>query len=73
MADLSSWAKLVSGLVVVECFLTWPASYADFVIVACLQFLKVIDENLYRRFVSVDPVIEKLYDASKPWLERNDH
>jgi hypothetical protein len=63
----------VSDLVIVEYSLTGSASYADFVIVGWLQFLKVIEENLYRRLVSVDPVIVGLYDGSKPWLERNGH
>jgi len=48
-------------------------SYADFVIVGWLQFFKVIGEDLYPRLVSIDPAIGELYDASKPWLERNDH
>ncbi|CZR69457.1 uncharacterized protein PAC_19357 [Phialocephala subalpina] len=48
-------------------------SYADFVTVGWLQFLKVIEEDYYQRLVKVDPAIGKLYDASKPWLERNDH
>lgn len=63
----------MSDLVTVECFLTWSASFADFVIVGWLQFLKVIQEDLYQRLVGVDHVIGELYDASKPWLERNDH
>lgn len=41
--------------------------------VGWLQFLKVIEEDLYQRLVKVDPAIGKLYDASKPWLERNDY
>ncbi|KAF8854070.1 putative glutathione S-transferase [Acephala macrosclerotiorum] len=48
-------------------------TYADFVIVGWLQFLKVIGEDLYQRLVKVDPAIGNLYDASRPWLERNDH
>lgn len=51
----------------------WLASYADFIIVGYLQFLKVIEEDVYQRLTSIDPAIGKLYDASKLWLERNDH
>jgi hypothetical protein len=49
------------------------ASYADFVVVGGLNFLKIIDEDFYDRFVKVEPAFGKLYDASRPWLERDDH
>ncbi|TVY36989.1 Glutathione S-transferase-like protein [Lachnellula occidentalis] len=48
-------------------------SYADFVIVGWLRFFKVIDEKLYERVVSIEPAFGTLYDASKQWLERDDH
>ncbi|KUJ16644.1 uncharacterized protein LY89DRAFT_685548 [Mollisia scopiformis] len=48
-------------------------SYADFVIVSWLQFMKVIEEGVYQRLVGLEPALGELYNASKPWLERNDH
>lgn len=49
------------------------AAYADFVIVGWLQFFKAIDEKLFERVVSVEPAFGTLYDASKQWVERDDH
>jgi len=48
-------------------------SYADFVILGWLQFFKTIDVKLYERVVSIEPAFGTLYDASKQWLERDDH
>ncbi|KAE9371002.1 hypothetical protein N431DRAFT_376340 [Stipitochalara longipes BDJ] len=48
-------------------------SYADFVIVGGLQFLKVIEEDFYNRVVKIHPAFGKLYRASSQWLERDDH
>ena len=42
-------------------------------IVGALRFLKVIEEDIYQRVVKIDPAYGKLYDASKQWLERDDH
>jgi hypothetical protein len=42
-------------------------------IAGVLHFLKVIEEDIYQRVVKIEPAYEKLYDASKPWLERDDH
>jgi hypothetical protein len=49
------------------------ASYADFAIVRGLNFLKIIDEDFYDRFVKVEPAFGELYDASRLWLERDDY
>ena len=49
------------------------ASYADFVVVGMLHFFKVIDESIYERVVATEPECGKLYDACKPWLERDDY
>jgi hypothetical protein len=49
------------------------ASYADFVIVGFLQFFKVIEEDYYQRLVKAEPVLGELYEATKPWLERDGH
>lgn len=47
-------------------------SYADFIFVAFLQFLKRLDESAFERFLGFDEAIGKVYDASKEWLERDD-
>jgi hypothetical protein len=43
------------------------------VIVGWLHFFKAIDEALYKRVASIDRSYERLYDACKGWLERDDH
>ncbi|KAH7309250.1 hypothetical protein BKA65DRAFT_519492 [Rhexocercosporidium sp. MPI-PUGE-AT-0058] len=48
-------------------------SYPDFIIVGFLQFFKVIEEDMYQRLVKVDSALGELYDACKPWLERDGH
>ena len=48
-------------------------SYADFVIVAFLHFAKRIDEAIYERLVATKPALKEVYEASTPWLERDDH
>ena len=52
---------------------TSSVSYADFVIVGMLHFFKVIDESIYDRVIKTEPECGKLYDACKPWLERDGH
>ena len=48
-------------------------SYADFVILGLLQFIKRINEDFYKRAISIEPSLGTLYDASTKWLERDDH
>ena len=48
-------------------------SYADFIIVGCLQFFKRVDVHIYERIVGVEPALNTLYEASATWLERDDH
>jgi len=48
-------------------------SYADFVIVGALHFLRVVEEDLYNRVIKIEPAFDKLYDASSPWLKRDDY
>ncbi|KAL8811263.1 MAG: hypothetical protein Q9223_007566 [Gallowayella weberi] len=48
-------------------------SYADFVLVSAMQYLKRLGEGLYERFVQIEPAFGRLYEASKQWLERDDH
>ncbi|KAH8679078.1 hypothetical protein BGZ60DRAFT_428882 [Tricladium varicosporioides] len=54
-------------------FMGGTPSYADFVVVGFLQFQKVIDERFLERLVKIEPTLGKLYDACKPWLERDNY
>jgi len=55
-------------------FMGETVSYADFIIVSFLQFFRVIDEKLlFDHVVEIEPALRKLYDASRQWLERDDH
>ncbi|KAH7114486.1 glutathione S-transferase-like protein [Dendryphion nanum] len=47
-------------------------SYADFIFVSFLHFLKCLGENYFERFVSLDPAFANVYDASEKWLKRDD-
>ena len=48
-------------------------SYTDFVIVSLLHYAKRVDEAIYERAVAIEPSLRIVYDASKQWLERDDH
>lgn len=48
-------------------------SYADFVVVSFLHFARCVDKTLYERAAVTEPSLGTLYDASKSWLERDDH
>ena len=48
-------------------------SYTDFVIVSLLHYAKRVDEAVYERAVAIEPSLRIVYDASKQWLERDDH
>ncbi|KAF2637092.1 hypothetical protein P280DRAFT_458881 [Massarina eburnea CBS 473.64] len=47
-------------------------SYADFIFVSFLHFLKTVDANVYERYLEFDPAFGRIYEASKQWLERDD-
>lgn len=47
-------------------------SYADFVVVSFLQFLKSIDEAHFQRVCKLDEAFSKVYEASKEWVKRDD-
>lgn len=53
-------------------FLGPQVSYADFIFVGFLHFLKRVDSSLFDRFVSLDPTFTRVYDASREWLEKDD-
>ncbi|KAI4218930.1 MAG: hypothetical protein L6R36_008669 [Xanthoria steineri] len=48
-------------------------SYADFVLVSGMHWLKKSGGSTFERFVQIEPACGTLYDASKQWLERDDH
>lgn len=48
-------------------------SYADFVIVGVLHFFRRIQEDIFQRAVEIEPALGDVYEASKLWLERDNH
>lgn len=53
-------------------FLGEQVSYADFIFVGFLHFLKRVDIAVFDRFVFIDPTFTKIYEASKEWLNKDD-
>ncbi|CAI6341388.1 unnamed protein product [Periconia digitata] len=52
-------------------FLGEKVSYADFIFVSLLQMMKRINkEGLFDRYMALDPAFPKIFDACKPWLEK---
>lgn len=45
--------------------------YGDFEAVAFMESLRRIGQDLYDRFVAHDEALERLMEACKPWLERD--
>ena len=48
-------------------------SYADFVFVGFLTFMKRIDEKVYEKLVEMEPEFGRVYEACGEWLKRDDH
>lgn len=52
-------------------------SYADFVLVSALQFCVRAgdhdDNDIFKRIVAADNAYAEVYDACKPWLERDNY
>ncbi|KAF1815582.1 hypothetical protein P152DRAFT_390289 [Eremomyces bilateralis CBS 781.70] len=48
-------------------------SYADFVIVSFLQFVKTIGDDVFDKFVGYDQTFKDIYEASADWVKRDDH
>lgn len=48
-------------------------SYADFLIVGFLEWCRCVKGGNFERVVGIDPALQDVYDACRPWLERNDH
>lgn len=43
-------------------------SYADFILVSFIAFLKRVDEEVFKRFIALDDSLEKVYKATEKWL-----
>lgn len=49
-------------------------SYADLIVVRALHCFKVLGgDDIFQRVIDIEPAFLTLYDASKAWLERDDH
>lgn len=48
-------------------------SYADFLIVGFLEWCRCVKGGNFERIVGIDQAFQDIYDACRPWLERNDH
>ncbi|KAL8724358.1 MAG: hypothetical protein Q9166_007994 [cf. Caloplaca sp. 2 TL-2023] len=46
-------------------------SYADFILVSAMHFLRRVEEGLFERFVDIDPAFERLFKACKGLVERD--
>ncbi|KAF2120809.1 glutathione S-transferas-like protein [Lophiotrema nucula] len=53
-------------------FLGEEVSYADFIFVSFLHFLKMANADAFERFLALDPAFPAVYEACKPWLAKND-
>jgi glutathione S-transferase len=52
-------------------FLGQNVSYADFIFVSALFFVKRLDEQAYQRMISFDPAFTKIFEASRQWFTRD--
>jgi len=50
----------------------WTVSYADFILVSMLHFVKRANEDVYKKLMALDDALPKIYEASKQWLEKED-
>ncbi|KAL7944093.1 hypothetical protein V8C42DRAFT_358770 [Trichoderma barbatum] len=48
-------------------------SYADFIIVAFLEWCRCLQGGIFERIVGNEKSYHDLYMACRPWLQRNDH
>lgn len=53
-------------------FLGENVSYADFIFVSMLHFVKRLDEQVFQRLVSSDAAISRVYEASREWFAKED-
>lgn len=52
-------------------FLGESVSYADFIFVAMLYFVKKLSEEAFQKILSFDPAFPKVYEASRQWFTRD--
>lgn len=62
--------RWISRLLTLDFF---AVSYADFVAVGAFQFYKRSEQAIFDRAMAVDPVLLELYNACRPWLERDSY
>lgn len=53
-------------------FLGENVSYADFIFVSMLHFVKRLDEQIFQRLVSFDATFSTVYEACRPWFANED-
>ncbi|KAL1791839.1 hypothetical protein ACET3X_009590 [Alternaria dauci] len=53
-------------------FLGQTVSYADFILVSMLHFIRRINEDYFRRVLALDDTFPNVFEASKQWLEKED-
>ncbi|KAL8747284.1 MAG: hypothetical protein Q9190_000828 [Brigantiaea leucoxantha] len=46
-------------------------SYADFLIVAWLQFFRRMGEGVFERVVEMEPALGRVYEASRGWMKKD--
>jgi hypothetical protein len=46
-------------------------SYADFLLVSLLYFIERFDKVAYKKLMSLDPALIKLYEASRQWFAKD--
>lgn len=47
-------------------------SYADLIFVSMLEFFKRVDEDVFKRYMTLDEAFPKVYSACEPWLAKQD-
>ncbi|KAJ4987959.1 hypothetical protein SVAN01_06534 [Stagonosporopsis vannaccii] len=52
-------------------FLGETVSYADFIFVSALYFVRRIDEQAFQKIVSFDPTLSKIYEAASQWFAKD--
>lgn len=52
-------------------FLGETVSYADFIFVAALYFVKRLSEEAFQRMIALDPAISRVYEASRQWFRKD--
>ena len=49
----------------------YAVSYADIFFVSHLKYLERLDEDIFKRYLALDPAFPRVYEASKEWLIRD--